>query len=145
MILKAYKNKVLLQLMILIKRNTLGRREMNDVEMKRRGDMCLTQDLLDGIRLKRRRPRLEEGLVCVECSSWRQRCFRGLDRVADGFCDGRDHLGVEHERRWCVLEGLHGEGDVLGGDGRKFVNLCESVVIVTHFRPYVHLTRSRNP
>jgi hypothetical protein len=36
--------------------------------------------------------------------------------------DGRDHLGVEHESGLAVLEGFHGQGNILRRDGGELVN-----------------------
>jgi hypothetical protein len=104
-------------------RDALGSGKVNDVKVEVGSNMRLAENLLDGVCFESRRSRLEECLVGVELTGGSEGCFRGLDCVADGLRDGRDHLGVEHESGLAVLEGFHGQGNILRRDGGELVNL----------------------
>jgi hypothetical protein len=88
-----------------------------------RSNVRLAENLLDGVCFESRRSRLEEGLVGAELTSRGKGRFWGLDCIADGLGDGRDHLGVEHKGGLAVLEGFHGESDILGRYGGELINL----------------------
>ena len=103
-------------------RDSLGGRQVDDVQVQLRGEVGHGENLLNGIGLKCGRARLEEGRVAGELTLGGQGWFGAGDTVADRVGDGREHLGVEHEGRRGVLEGGHGESNVGCGDGRELVD-----------------------
>ncbi|KAJ6441077.1 LOW QUALITY PROTEIN: hypothetical protein O9K51_06871 [Purpureocillium lavendulum] len=102
-------------------RDALRRRQVHDVQRQRRRQVRQRQDLLDGRRLVRGRPRVEERLVRRLVLGLPLGVAVGAVAVAVGL--GGHHLGVEHERRGAVLERVHGEGHVLGRHGGELVDL----------------------
>lgn len=95
-------------------RNDLRGGQVDNVKLQVRGGVSQGQDLLDGAGLEGRRARVEEGLVGGGLA---------VGGVDVGSTLVRDHFGVEHEGRGGVLEGLHGESDVLGVDGGELIDL----------------------